>query len=102
MQGDEALQPGDADEEAETMPGQDPADLPITLGLRLGSDGSQPTQIRSGEGGAGAIRYDPWTSRSSARASWIGCPVGQAARERSNRSAAASPTGITASRSTAM
>jgi hypothetical protein len=43
LEGDEALQPGDADEEAETMTGQDPADLPITLGLRLGSDGSQPS-----------------------------------------------------------
>ena len=43
LKGDEALQPGDADEETETMSGQDPADLPITLGLRLGSDGSQPS-----------------------------------------------------------
>ena len=43
LERDEALQPRDADEEAETMPGENPADLPITLGLRLGSDGSQPS-----------------------------------------------------------
>jgi hypothetical protein len=43
LEGDEALQPHDADEEAETVPGEHPADLPITLGLRLSGDVSQPS-----------------------------------------------------------
>ena len=46
LQRDKTLQPRHADEEAETMPGENPTDLPITLGLRLGSDVSQPSSLK--------------------------------------------------------
>src|SRR5439155_26793303 len=89
LEGDEPLETGDADEEAEAVPREHLADLTVTAGLRFGSDVCQPISAHippplaeeipspacGGGSGWGRRGYgmERWMSGCSGRPSTIGC-----------------------------